>query len=325
MRLLTGIQPSGRPHIGNYLGVMKTQIEYQASDNQCFYFLVDLHALTTVRNPEALRQMTIDMAIDYLALGLDPEKENIAFYKQSDLPEHCELAWILDCITPFALLERGHAWKDAKQKRLKDPTVGLFNYPVLMAADILLYQPDFVPVGQDQKQHLEITRDLAIKFNNTYGETFKVPEVKISKETGKIMGTDGENKMSKSYGNTISIFAEPEVLKKQVMGIKTDSKGLDEPKDPETDIVFSYYKFFASEKEIENLKDKYLAGGYGYGDAKKLLLEKIQEHFEPYRKKRIELENNLDYIEEVFKKGAAKAKETAQETLNTVKKRIGLI
>lgn len=319
-RILSGVQPTGKPHLGNYLGAMRQHIEMQ-KDFECFLFIADLHALTTVKDPETLRSLSLDLALDYLALGLDPEKT--VFFRQSDLQEHAELCWILDCITPFGLLERAHAWKDAQSKGIKEPTVGLFNYPVLMAADILMYKPDLVPVGQDQKQHVEISRDLGIKFNKIYGETFKIPEPYIKKDVATVIGTDGQ-KMSKSYKNTIEIFAPENELKKQVMGIVTDSTPVEDPKDPEKCTVFQIYKHFAEEKEIKELESHYRNGGYGYGEAKKLLLEKLLEYFEKPRKKRIELGINLDYVNEVLKKGAGRARKVAQKTLDEVKDKIGI-
>lgn len=319
-RILSGVQPSGKPHLGNYLGAMRQHIEMQ-KDFECFLFIADLHALTTVKDKETLRRNSLDLATSYLALGLNPKKT--VFFRQSDLPEHSELCWILDCITPFGLLERAHAWKDSQLKGTKEPTVGLFNYPVLMAADILLYKPDFVPVGQDQKQHVEIARDLGMKFNSIYGETFKIPEPFIKKDVATVTGTDGQ-KMSKSYGNTIEIFAPEAELKKQVMGIVTDCTPLEDPKDPDKCIVFHLYQYFAEKNEVEKLRKHYRKGGCGYGDAKKMLYEKLLEYFEKPRKKRIELGMNLDYVSEVLKKGAEKARKIAKITLNEVKDKVGI-
>jgi tryptophanyl-tRNA synthetase len=319
-RILSGVQPSGKPHLGNYLGAMRQHIEMQ-NDFECFLFIADLHALTTVKDPAKLRELSLDLALDYLALGLNPEKT--AFFRQSDIPEHSELCWIFNCITPFGLLERAHAWKDAQTKGTKDPTVGLFGYPVLMAADILLYKPDLVPVGQDQKQHVEISRDLAGKFNAQYGETFELPDPFIKKDVAIVTGTDGQ-KMSKSYGNTIEIFATDSELKKQVMGIVTDSTPLEEPKDAENCNVFKIYSHFATDEEKQELKELYEKGGFGFGDAKKRLLEKLLEYFEKPRKKRIELATNLDYVNEVLREGATRAKKVAQTTLSEVKDKIGI-
>jgi tryptophanyl-tRNA synthetase len=270
-RILSGVQPSGKPHIGNYLGAIRQHIEMQ-KDYECFLFIADLHALTTVRDAELMRKQSYELAVAYLALGLDPKKT--AFFKQSSLPEHAELCWIFDCITKMPFIERAHAWKDAQAKGKKEVTVGLFNYPVLMSADILLYQPDLVPVGKDQKQHVEIARDIATNFNQTFGETFKLPDAFIKEDVAVVPGTDGQ-KMSKSYGNTIDLFGTDAELKKQVMGIITDSTPLEDPKDPETCNVFKLYKLFADKKEIQELAAKYKAGGMGYGDAKKTLLSKL--------------------------------------------------
>ncbi len=322
-RLVTGVKPSGFPHLGNYLGAIRPAIELQNEYEEAFFFIADLHSLTTVRNAAEHREYIRGVALDFLALGLDPQK--VTLFRQSDLPEHAELSWILSCITPFGLMDRAHAWKDAVAKKLKDPTVGLFTYPVLMAADILLYQANIVPVGKDQKQHVEIARDLADKFNHTFGETFTLPEPSIPEEIASIPGTDGTHKMSKSYKNTIEIFGAEEVIRKQIMGIKTDSKAVEEPKDPDTDTVFKLYCLIATATEIENLRDKYLAGGFGYGEAKKLLANKYLEYFAEARQKRIELTKDLGYLDEVLATGAQKAKKFASQTLTTVKKKVGLL
>lgn len=323
-RILSGIQPSGAIHLGNYLGAIRGHIERQNKENnECFYFIADLHALTTVRDPKLLRQYTTDVALSYLALGLDPEKTT--FFRQSDVPAHTELAWILSCVAPFGLLERAHAWKDAIAKQMKDPTVGLFTYPILMAADILLYKPNFVPVGKDQKQHVEIARDLALKFNTTFGtkDIFDpLPEPIIEDDVATVPGTDGQ-KMSKSYGNTIDIFAEESQLKKQVMGIVTDSKGIDEPKDPNTCTIFKLYRLLATPNEITDLEQRYRKPGLGYGEAKKLLLAKLLETFNPARKKRIELAQDLGYVERVLQTGAARAQKVAEQTLTEVRRAVG--
>ena len=283
-RLLSGVQSSGTPHIGNYLGAMKNHIAMQDT-YESYIFIADLHALTTVHDPQIMKEKTIELALDYLALGLDPQKA--VFFRQSDVYEHCELMWILNCITPMGLLERAHAYKDSVAKGLKEQSSGLFTYPVLMAADILLYQSNIVPTGKDQKQHIEIARDIAEKFNSMFGEAFTLPEPYIPADVAYIIGTDGEHKMSKSYGNVIEFFADEAVLKKQIMGIKTDSTPLEEPKDPGKDAVFKLYSHFCSEKEKADLAKKYRAGGFGYGDAKKLLLQKITDYFAPFRQKRI--------------------------------------
>ncbi len=245
-RVLSGIQPSGAIHLGNYLGAIKQHIEMQQNSNyDCFFFIADLHALTTVRDPKKLADMTRDVALTYLSLGLDPEK--VVFFKQSDVPEHTELAWIFSCITPMGLLERAHAWKDAVEKGKKEKTAGLFIYPILMAADILLYKPSLVPVGKDQKQHIEIARDIATHFNTTFGEEFPQPQELTPEDVAVVPGTDGQ-KMSKSYGNTIDIFAPENILKKQIMGIVTDSTPVEAPKDPSTCNVFQLYKLVATKE-----------------------------------------------------------------------------
>jgi len=318
-RVLSGIQPSGKPHLGNYLGALRQHIAMQ-SDYECFLFMADLHALTTVRDPALMKAQTHDLAVSYLALGLDPEKT--VFYKHSDLPEHAELCWIFNCIVKIPFIERAHAWKDAKEKGKKEMTVGLFDYPILQAADILLYKPDLVPVGKDQKQHVEMTRDIATTFNQIFGETFKLPEPDVREEVAVVPGTDGQ-KMSKSYGNTIEIFAPENVLKKQVMGIVTDSKGVDEKKDPEACNVFTIYKLLASESEVSEMRANYLQGGYGYGDAKKALLAKILDHFMEARTKYQALIEKPDYVKEILHEGAKKAKVVASKTLDEVKEKIG--
>jgi tryptophanyl-tRNA synthetase len=321
-RILSGVQPSGIQHLGNYFGAMKNHIAMQDSGFESFIFIADLHSLTTVRDPKKRRELIISLALDYLALGLDPDKT--VFFRQSDIPEHTELTWILDSVTPVSMLEQAHAYKDAIAKGIKDASAGLFNYPVLMAVDILIYKPDLVPVGKDQKQHVEIARDLAGKFNRVYGNVFKLPEPYIPKDAGYIIGTDGENKMSKSYGNVINFFADEKTIKKQVMGIKTDSTPLEAPKDPDKDQVYKFYSYFAADDEKKSLAEKYRIGGFGYGDAKKLLLEKILDYFKPYRQKREELKNNLDYVKSVLNEGAEKARRVAVVTAEEVRKAVGL-
>ena len=320
-RILSGVQPSGHPHLGNYLGAMRQHIEMQKTF-ETFLFIADLHALTTVKDAEAMRSQTYDLAVSYLALGLDPKKT--VFFKQSDVSEHAELCWIFDCLVKMPYLERAHAWKDAVTKGTKETSVGLFNYPVLQAADILLYQPDLVPVGQDQKQHIEMSRDIAQTFNSTFGDTFKIPEPFIKENVAIVPGTDGQ-KMSKSYGNTIEIFAEESVLKKQVMGIVTDSTPLESPKDPETCNVVKIYKLLAEKAETNKLSDKYKKGGFGYGDSKKLLLNKILEHFSEARANYKKLYPKKDYVLGILEEGAKKAKKVASKTLEQAKKRIGYL
>jgi tryptophanyl-tRNA synthetase len=319
-RVLSGVKPTGKAHLGNYLGAMRNHVTMQ-NEYDSFIFIADLHSLTTVKNPKELRELILDLALDYLALGLNPDKT--VFFRQSDVHEHAELTWILNCITPMSMLELAHAYKDAVAKGTKEINVGLFDYPVLMAVDILIYKPDIVPVGKDQKQHVEIARDLAGKFNRLYGDVFKLPEPYIPKEVAVVIGTDGQ-KMSKSYGNIIEIFAPEKQLKKQIMGVVTDSTPLEEPKDPLKDNVYKLYSYFASEKEKNSLAEKYRAGGFGYGDAKKMLLDKVLEHFKPFRQKREELKNNMDYIHEVLRKGAEKARITASAVKQEVIEAVGL-
>ena len=319
MRILTGIQPSGKLHVGNYFGAMKPAIELQEKGDS-FLFIADYHALTSVRDPAALRTMVKDVALDFLAAGVDPDRT--AFYRQSDVPEVQELAWMLSVVTPMGLLERCHSYKDKTSKGMT-ATHGLFAYPVLMAADILAIQSNVVPVGRDQKQHVEVTRDIATKFNNMYGETFTIPTPSIRDDVAVVPGIDGQ-KMSKSYDNTLEIFGAQGALKKRVMKIQTDCRELADPKDPETCNVFSLYKLFASEEEQIDLAERYRAGNFGYGTAKKELLAKINDHFAPMRVKRAELENNMDYVEEVLVRGAEKAREATQKTVQAARSAIGL-
>ena len=319
MRSLSGIQASGVLHIGNYFGAIKQFVENQEK-NEGLYFIADYHALTSLKDPKAVRENTLNAAMDFLALGLDPEKSII--FVQSDVPEHTELMWILMNITPVGLLERAVSYKEKVEKGLS-PNAGLLTYPVLMAADILMYDPDIVPVGKDQKQHIEMARDIATKFNAEYGETFKLPEEETLKEVAVVPGTDGQ-KMSKSYGNTIQMFATKAELKKQVMSIVTDSTPLEEPKDPENNIT-KLYELFATKEEVAEMKRKFSEGGYGYGHGKTELLNKILEYFGEARAKREELVKNPEYLEEVLRKGAKKAREMAIAKLKEVKKAVGLI
>lgn len=319
MRSLSGIQPSGILHIGNYFGALKQFIDLQ-DKYEGLYFLADYHALTSNPNSEKLRENTKNAILDYLALGLDPKKSTI--FLQSDVVVHTELMWILSNVTPIALLERGHAYKDKINKGIKANT-GLFTYPVLMAADILLYDTDVVPVGKDQKQHVEFARDIAIKFNEQYGkEIFKLPEDLILNDKGIIVGTDGE-KMSKSYNNTINMFLSEKDLKKQIMSIVTDSASLEESKNPDNNIT-KIYSLFSTEDELNIMKEKFVAGNYGYGHAKKELLDKILEYFKDAREKRGKLLQNLDYVDEILKDGAKKANEIAENKMKEVRKVIGL-
>jgi tryptophanyl-tRNA synthetase len=318
-RILTGIQPSGSLHLGNYFGAIRPLVEMQ-DRGQVFCIIVDLHALTSVREPALLRQYVREAAIDLLACGLDPERS--VFFRQSHLPEHTELAWILSTVTPMGLLERCHAYKD-KIARGLSASHGLFAYPVLQAADILLYDADVVPVGQDQKQHLEVTRDIAGKMNDEYGDVVKLPDPMIAEQTAVVPGLDGQ-KMSKSYGNTIGIFDSGKTLRKRVMGIVTDSTPLEAPKDPEGSTVLELFKLFASADEVRRMEDEFRAGGVGYGDFKKRLLEKIEEHFAPFRARRAELAEQPDAVENVLRDGAARAREVATVTMRRVRDAVGL-
>ncbi len=319
MRILTGIQPSGKLHIGNYFAAMKPMLDRQGQ-GEMFWFIANYHAMTTVHDGALLRQQTLDVALDFLACGLDPEKT--VFYRQSDMPEVQELAWMLSNVTPLGLLERCHSYKDKLAKGIA-PNHGLLAYPVLMAADILIEQADLVPVGKDQKQHLEVTRDVAIKFNNLFGEVFRLPEPLIAESVAVVPGLDGQ-KMSKSYNNTIELFGDPKATKKRIMSIVTDSKGLEDPKDPDTCTIFALFKLFASEEEQAEMAARYRAGGLGYGTAKKELLAKFEERFEPMRAKRAELAANLDYVEEILRKGAEKARAAAAPTMDAARRAVGL-
>src|SRR5437016_10400458 len=284
MRILSGIQPSGVLHIGNYFGMMRPAIALQA-EGEAFYFIADYHALTSLRDPKALRENSLRVALDFLACGLDPERA--ALFRQSDVPQVTELAWILSTVAPMGLLERAHSYKD-KLARGLPATVGLFSYPVLMAADILIYDSDAVPVGKDQKQHIEITRDLAGKINETFGDVFKLPEPRINPETQVVPGLDGQ-KMSKSYGNNIDIFGDEKEMRKKVMSVVTDSKPVEAPKDPSASTIFQLFSLFGSKEEISEMRDRFKKGGTGYGDFKKQLFEKLWEHFAPMRKRRAEI------------------------------------
>ncbi len=319
-RILSGIQPSGIPHIGNYFGAMKQCIDLQ-NEGEDYLFIADYHSLTTNPKPEDLRARILRLAVDFLACGIDPEKT--VFFRQSDVPEVCELTWILNNLVGLGFLERAHSYKDKITKGFT-PNNGLFSYPVLMASDILIYQSNLVPVGKDQKQHLEMTRDIAIKFNQTYGETFVIPEEKISETVAVIPGLDGQ-KMSKSYNNTIEIFFETEkAARKKFMSIKTDSKGMEEPKDPESCSVFQLYKLFATPAQVEEMRRRYLAGNYGYGQAKQALFEAYMDFFAPMRKRREELLADPGYVQSVLKAGAEKARAEAVKTMKTVRERVGL-
>jgi tryptophanyl-tRNA synthetase len=318
-RILSGIQPSGQLHIGNYFGMMKTMISNMETSD-LYVFIVDLHALTSVHDREKLSRGTLEAAADFLALGLDPDR--CTFWVQSDVPEVCELMWILSTLTPMGLLERCHSYKDKVAKGIA-ASHGLFAYPVLMAADILLYQSDIVPVGKDQKQHLEVARDIAIKFNNTFGETFVVPEPAINETTAIVPGLDGQ-KMSKSYGNTIPIFLDDKPLRKKVMAIQTDATPVEEPKDPEKCNLYALLSLFAPKEKLAEVHDLYVNGGAAYGYIKQDLFELILEYFADARKKKKELLANQDYLRDILHKGADKARTRATRTLDLVRDRVGL-
>ena len=319
MRVLSGIQPTGRFHWGNYFGAIRQYIALQ-NEESAFYFLADLHALTTVRDPDLLRQYTQDAAIDLLALGLDPDQATL--FRQSDVPEVTELTWILLTVTNLSLLEKCHAYKD-KVAKGRAAEAGLFTYPVLMAADILIYDSDIVPVGIDQVQHIEVTRDVAQKFNSIYGETLRLPEARVRQESAKVPGTDGE-KMSKSYGNTIEIFEPAKKLRKKIMSIKTDSTPLEDPKDPDACSVFALYQLFASDDRQQSLADRYRAGGMGYGTAKQELYEAAIDFFAEARARREELLASPDRVEQILQHGAEKARKKAKEVLERVRCACGL-
>ncbi len=319
MRILSGIQPSGVLHIGNYFGMMQPAIALQA-EGEAFYFIADYHALTSLHNPEALRENSRRVAVDFLACGLDPERA--ALFLQSAVPQVTELTWILSTIAPMGLLERAHSYK-VKIARGMAASAGLFNYPVLMAADILIYDSDTVPVGKDQKQHIEITRDLAVKMNETFGEIFKLPEPRINAATEVVPGIDGQ-KMSKSYHNNIDIFGDEKETRKRVMSIVTDSTPVEMPKDPAGSTIFQLYSLFASKNEVVGIREQFQKGGTGYGDFKKQLFEKLWDYFAPMRKRREEILADKSYIDDVLTRGAKRANEIADQVMQRVRAAIGL-
>ena len=318
-RILTGIQPTGTLHLGNYFGAMRPAIALQ-EEGEAFYFIADYHALTTVQDPAKLRDYNRGVALDFLACGLDPARAS--FFLQSDVPQVTELAWILSTVTPMGLLERATSYKDKLAHGIA-PSHGLFAYPVLMAADILLYDSDVVPVGKDQKQHLEITRDLATKFNETYGETFKLPQPRIQEQTAIVPGLDGQ-KMSKSYDNTIEIFGQEKTIRKKIMGLVTDSIPVEAPKSPEGSTIVALYRLFASPDDVAKMEDDFRAGGVGYGDFKKRLFGAVWEFFAPMRKRREEILAEKGYVDDILAHGARQARASASHVMQRVRKAVGL-
>ncbi len=320
MRILTGLQPSGKLHIGNYFGAMQPAVQLQ-DEGDAFYFIADYHAMTTMTDADTLRANIQNLAIDFLACGLDPEKATI--FRQSDIPEVNELAWILSTVCPMGLLERAHSYKDKIAKGL-DANHALFAYPTLMAADILLYDSNLVPVGKDQKQHLEMTRDLAGKINDRFGEgTLTIPEAQIKEHTAIVPGTDGQ-KMSKSYNNTIPLTGGKKAIRKSIMRIVTDSTPVEDPKPTDGSTVIALYKLFADEAAVNSMIADHEAGGFGYGDFKQRVFDAYWEHFASVREKRSELENNLDYVNQVIATGAEKARAESTKVLDRVRKAVGL-
>lgn len=320
MRVLSGVQPSGKLHLGNYFGAMKQHIEGQL-EHESFIFIANYHALTTIQDPERLRALTLDIALDYLALGFDPEKA--CLFRQSDVPEVTELAWILSTVTGKGLLERAVSYKDKIAKGLQ-PSMGLFSYPVLQAADILIYRSDAVPVGKDQVQHIEMTADMAGYFNNTYNcDVFVIPKPKLN-EAAVVPGLDGE-KMSKSYGNSVDLFDEPKAARKRIMSIKTDSTPVEDPKDPDTCNVFALLRLFANTEETAEWAARYRKGGMGYGDAKKRVAELFEEKFGPARERRKQLAGDPDFVEDVLASAGRKARGVAQAVMEDVRMACGIV
>jgi tryptophanyl-tRNA synthetase len=325
MRILSGIQPSGALHIGNYFGMMRPAVELQ-NKGEAFYFIANYHSMTTLFDADQRRKNSLEVALDFIACGLDPKRS--VFWKQSDLPEVTELTWLLSTVTPMGLLERCHSYKDKKARLAGDDldrvNHGIFAYPVLMAADILAFDANIVPVGRDQKQHVEVTRDIAIKFNNTYGETFVVPEPQILPEVAVVPGIDGQ-KMSKSYGNTIEIFGEEKALRKKVMGIVMDSRTPQEPKpDAEKNLAIQLLKLVAPADVARDFEDRLRAGGLGYGDLKKALFEYYWNYFAPMREKRSELSGNMDHLYQILREGADRARAVAGKVVERAKQASGL-
>lgn len=321
-RILSGIKPTGRPHIGNYFGMMRPAIEWQEM-GEAYYFIADYHALTTVHDASALREYTRGVALDFLACGLDPQKA--VLFRQSDVPSVTELTWLLTCFTPMPMLENCHAYKDHVARRPDEPpSHGLFAYPVLMAADILIYDSDIVPVGRDQKQHVEVTRDLGEKVNRVYKSAiFRLPEASILADLAVIPGLDGQ-KMSKSYNNTIGLFEEEKTLKKKIMGIVTDSTPVEAPKDPNASAILPLYRLFATPEDVAQMEADFLAGGIGYGDLKKRLFQTIWDYFAPMRERRAALAADPGYVDRVLADGALRANAVASVTLKRMRQAVGL-
>lgn len=317
--LLSGVKPTGRVHIGNYFGAMKQFVDLQ-DKYDCNIFIADYHAMTTVQSGKELSQAIIDVALDYLAIGLDPKK--VTLFKQSDIPQVTELTWIFNCLTTVPYLMRAHAFKDAEAKN-KEVSVGLFDYPILMASDILIQDSDIVPVGQDQRQHIEYARDIAQKFNNAYGETFKLPEPLILSEVETIVGTDGK-KMSKSYGNIIPLFATDEEIKKAVMSIPTDSKGVAESKNPDESNIYAIHKLFLNDESRKFLREKYEKGGMGYKEAKELLIKDMTDFIKPMREKREMLAKDMETVLDILKEGGKRASIRVEKKMTDVRKKVGV-
>ena len=320
MRVLSGIQPTGRFHWGNYFGAIRQYVDMQGDPNDAFYFIADLHALTTVREPERLRRNVRDAALDHLGLGLDPQRASL--FIQSEIPEVTQLTWLLLTVTPMGLLERCHAFKEKKARGLT-ADAGLFNYPILMAADIILYDSNLVPVGEDQMQHIEVARDVAGSFNHLYGEVFVLPKGKILEDGGKVPGTDGE-KMSKSYGNTIECFTELKAQRKKIMRIQTDSRPMEEPKDPEIDPLYQLYSLFASEEQKAEMAALYRRGGFGYGQIKKELADAAEAYFAPARERRAYFESHPDLVDDILREGAERARAKGKEVLERAQAACGI-
>ena len=320
MRVLSGIQPTGRFHWGNCFGAIRQYVDMQGDPNDAFYFIADLHALTTVREPERLRRNVRDAALDLLGLGLDPQRASL--FIQSEIPEVTQLTWLLLTVTPMGLLERCHAFKEKKARGLT-ADAGLFNYPILMAADIILYDSNLVPVGEDQMQHIEVARDVAGSFNHLYGEVFVLPKGKILEDGGKVPGTYGE-KMSKSYGNTIECFTELKAQRKKIMRIQTDSRPMEEPKDPEIDPLYQLYSLFASEEQKAEMAALYRRGGFGYGQIKKELADAAEAYFAPARERRAYFESHPDLVDDILREGAERARAKGKEVLERAQAACGI-